>query len=141
MRITVDTNVLVSAAVLDDLEQARRAAKLRRDAEIIAATVPALCEFAWVLMRGCRRATGEVISMIRSFLASAAVRVDRPATRLVLRWWPPAATSLMASSHSKAVGSAEWSSPSFDRTAVELIAATGGATRGKPAAGDKADSA
>jgi hypothetical protein len=47
----------------------------------------------------------------------------------------------MALSHSKVVGSAEWSSPGLDRTAVELLAATGGATRGKPAAGDKANSA
>ena len=30
-------------------------------------------------MRGYRRAAGEVISMIRSLLESAAVRVDRPA--------------------------------------------------------------
>jgi hypothetical protein len=60
-------------------EQAWRAAKLRRDAEIIAVTVPALREFAWVLIRGYRRAAGEVISMVRSLLESAAVRVDRPA--------------------------------------------------------------
>ena len=55
MKITVGTNVLVSAAVLDDPEPARRAAKLLRDAEIRAVTVPALCEFAWVQMRGYRR--------------------------------------------------------------------------------------
>jgi predicted nucleic acid-binding protein len=47
LKITVDTNVLVRAAVLDDPEQAQRAAKVLRDAEIIAGTVPALCEFAW----------------------------------------------------------------------------------------------
>ena len=52
MKMTVDTNVLVRAAVLDDPERARRAAKLRRDAEISAVTVPAPCKFAWVLMRG-----------------------------------------------------------------------------------------
>jgi predicted nucleic acid-binding protein len=48
----VNTNVLVRAAVLDDPERAQRAAKVLRDAEIIAVTVPALCELAWVLMRG-----------------------------------------------------------------------------------------
>jgi predicted nucleic acid-binding protein len=48
----VNTNVLVRAAVLDDPERAQRAAKVLRDAEIIAVTVPALCEFAWALMRG-----------------------------------------------------------------------------------------
>ena len=58
MKITVDTNVLVRAAVLDDPEQAQRAATVLRNAEIIAGTVPALCEFAWVLMRGYGRAAG-----------------------------------------------------------------------------------
>jgi predicted nucleic acid-binding protein len=42
LKITVDTNVLVRAAVLDDPERARRAAKLRRDAEIIAVTAGAV---------------------------------------------------------------------------------------------------
>jgi predicted nucleic-acid-binding protein len=50
-----------------------------RDAEIMAVTAPALCEFAWVLIRGYCRAAGEVIGMIRSLLESAAVRTDRPA--------------------------------------------------------------
>ena len=79
--------------------------------------------------------------MIRSLLESAAVRVDRPAIE--------AGPAMLAAGGDFADGVVAFesrrlggvSSPSFDRTAAELIAATGGATRGKPAAGDKADSA
>ena len=128
MRITVDTNVLVRAAVLDDPEQAQRAAKVLRDAEIIAVTVPALCEFAWVLMRGYRRAAGEVISMIRSLLESAAVRVDTPAIE--------AGPAMLAAGGDFADGVIAFEGrrlggevfASFDRTAIRLIAETGGVT-------------
>lgn len=55
------------------------AAELLRTAELIAVTLPALCEFVWVLTRGYRRAASEVLGMIRSLLDSATVQVDRPA--------------------------------------------------------------
>jgi len=42
MKITVDTNVLVRAVVRDDKAQARAAAKLLKDAEIIAVSLPSL---------------------------------------------------------------------------------------------------
>ncbi len=51
MKFTVDTNVLVRAVVRDDKEQARAAAKLLKEAEIIAVSLPSLCEFVWVLRR------------------------------------------------------------------------------------------
>ena len=63
--------------------------------------------------------------MIRSLPESAAVGVDRPAVE--------AGPAMLAAGGSGL-------HPRFDRTAVESIAATCGATRGKPAAGDKADS-
>ena len=52
LRVTVDTNVLVRAAVGDDPDQSRLAADVLREAEIIAVTLPTLCEFVWVLARG-----------------------------------------------------------------------------------------
>jgi predicted nucleic-acid-binding protein len=51
MKITVDTNVLVRAVVRDDEKQARIAAKLLKEAELIAVSLPCLCEFVWVLSR------------------------------------------------------------------------------------------
>ena len=40
MKITADTNVLVRAAVQDDAHQARQAAKVLRQAELVAVPVP-----------------------------------------------------------------------------------------------------
>ncbi len=51
MRITADTNILVRAVVADDKKQARAAARLLKGAELIAVTLPCLCEFVWVLRR------------------------------------------------------------------------------------------
>jgi predicted nucleic-acid-binding protein len=51
MKITVDTNILVRAVVNDDKKQARAAAVLLKNAEIIAISLPCLCEFVWVLRR------------------------------------------------------------------------------------------
>jgi predicted nucleic acid-binding protein len=45
LRITADTNILVRAAVIDDPDQARQAVDLLRDAEIVALTLPTVCEF------------------------------------------------------------------------------------------------
>ena len=43
MKITVDTNVLVRAVVRDDAKQAQMAAKFLKDAELIAVSLPCLC--------------------------------------------------------------------------------------------------
>ena len=51
MNVAVDTNVLVRAVVRDDVKQARVAAKLLREAEMIAVALPCLCEFVWVLRK------------------------------------------------------------------------------------------
>ena len=51
MRVAVDTNVLVRAVVRDDVAQAKVAAKVLTDAELIAVALPCLCEFVWVLLR------------------------------------------------------------------------------------------
>ncbi len=128
MRVTVDTNVLVRAAVLDDPEQANRAANLLRDAESIAVPVPALCEFVWVLMRGYRRSASEVLGMIKSLLESATVHVDRPAVEAGLTMLEAGgdfADGVIAFEGQRLGGEVF---TSFDRTAIELIAATGGAT-------------
>jgi len=45
MKVAVDTNVLVRAAVRDDVEQTDAATKLMGRAEMVAIAVPCLCEF------------------------------------------------------------------------------------------------
>ena len=63
----------------DDPEQSRLAVRILREAESIAVTVPALCEFVWVLSRGYRRSAGDVADAIRQLIGSPTAAVDRTA--------------------------------------------------------------
>ena len=51
MKVAVDTNVLIRAVVRDDVVQAKAAAKVLKDAELIAIALPCLCEFVRVLRK------------------------------------------------------------------------------------------
>lgn len=79
MKITADTNVLIRAAVQDEPQQARQAAKVLRDAELVAVPIPVLCEFVWVLRRGFRKSVSEVSDAIQRLMKSANVVMNRPA--------------------------------------------------------------
>jgi len=79
MNVTVDTNVLVRAAVRDDPKQAAVAAKLLLSAKMIAVAVPSLCEFVWVLRRVYGLAPAAAAAAIRALLATANVEMNRPA--------------------------------------------------------------
>lgn len=79
MKITVDTNVLIRAVVHDDPEQASVAAQVLRDAQLIAVTLPCLCEFVWVLRRVYEFSAADVAAALRALLAVANVEVNRPA--------------------------------------------------------------
>jgi predicted nucleic-acid-binding protein len=79
VKITADTNVLIRAALQDDPQQARRAAKVLREAELVAVPVPVLCEFVWVLRRGYKKSASEISEAIHRLTNSANVVVNRPA--------------------------------------------------------------
>ena len=79
MRIAVDTNVLVRAAVRDDAEQTDSATKLMRRAEMVAIAVSSLCEFVWVLCSVYRFRSDEMAQAIRTLLAAENVETNRPA--------------------------------------------------------------
>jgi predicted nucleic-acid-binding protein len=79
MKVTADTNVLIRAAVQDDLHQARRAAKILAEADLVAVPVPVLCEFAWVLRRGYRKSATDVSDAIRRLMRSPNVVMNRTA--------------------------------------------------------------
>lgn len=76
LRITADTNILVRIAVVDDPDQAKEALDLLRDAEVVVLTLPALCEFVWVVLRGYRRPARDIAEAIRQLAASITVQVD-----------------------------------------------------------------
>jgi predicted nucleic-acid-binding protein len=79
MKVTADSNVLVRAVLQDDLHQARRAAKVLAEADLVAVPVPVLCEFVWVLRRGYKKSAADVSDAIRRLMRSASVAMNRPA--------------------------------------------------------------
>jgi predicted nucleic-acid-binding protein len=79
MKITADTNVLVRAAVKDDVRQARRAAKVLQEAELVAVPIPVLCEFVWVLRRGYKKSVSDISDAIHRLMNGVNVAMNRPA--------------------------------------------------------------
>lgn len=79
MKIIVDTNVLVRVVVRDDERQARTAAKLLKEAELIAVSLPCLCEFVWVLRRVYNFAQQDISAALEALLNASNVAVNRPA--------------------------------------------------------------
>lgn len=79
MKISVDTNVLVRAAIRDDEEQARIAANIMSSAELIALATPCLCEFVWVLLKVYRLTAEDAGAAIRALAAAENVEMNRPA--------------------------------------------------------------
>jgi len=79
MKITADTNLLIRAAVQDHPRQARLAAKILQNSELVAVPVSVLCEFVWVLRRGYKKSNSDVASAIHRLMKSANVSLNRPA--------------------------------------------------------------
>lgn len=81
MKVTVDTNVLVRAVIEDEPVQATLAAKLLRDATLVAATLPCLCEFVWVLGKVYGLESSAIALALRTLVSVANVEINRPAVR------------------------------------------------------------
>ena len=79
MRLVVDTNILIRAAIGDDPEQAAMATSLLETAEMIVIPVPALCEFAWVASRVYKIPAPDIASVISDIVSSETVVTDTPA--------------------------------------------------------------
>jgi predicted nucleic-acid-binding protein len=77
MKVAVDTNVLVRAAVRDDKEQTEAAMRIMARAEMVAIAVSCLCEFAWVLRSVYGYRASSIAKAIRLLLAAENVETDR----------------------------------------------------------------
>ncbi len=125
IKISVDTNVLARAVLQDDAEQGLAASKLLTDASLIAVSVPCLCELVWILRRGAKLPKEDVALTIRDLLNAANVVMNRPAVE--------AGLSLLEAGGDFADGVMAYEGAwlggetfvSFDRRAVELLAAQG----------------
>ena len=126
MRITADTNILVRAAVVDDPAQAAMAVNLLRNADAIAVSLPALCEFAWVLGRGYRWSAIDIHGFIETLISSPTVLIDRAAAEAGLAMLAAGgdfADGVIAFDGRRLSGEVF---ASFDRKAADLVASQGG---------------
>jgi predicted nucleic-acid-binding protein len=125
MKITVDTNVLVRAVVRDDQKQARAAAKLLKEADLIAVSLPCLCEFVWVLRRVYNFAQPDISAALEALLNASNVAVNRPAAEAgmaILKEGGDFADGLIAHEGNWLGGE---TIVSFDKKAVSLIVQQG----------------
>jgi predicted nucleic-acid-binding protein len=125
MKITADTNVLVRAVVGDDKKQARAAAKVLKGAELIAVTLPSLCEFVWVLRRIYQFGQQDIVAALEALLNVENVAVNRPAADaglLMLKAGGDFADGLIAYEGARLGGD---TFVSFDKQAVSLLSDQG----------------
>jgi predicted nucleic-acid-binding protein len=125
MKVTVDTNILVRAVVRDDAKQARAAAKLLKNAEIIAVSLPCLCEFVRVLRRVYNFGQADISAALDALLDAGNVAVNRPAVDAGLAVFNAGgdfADGLIAYEGSWLGGD---TFVSFDKKAVSLVAQQG----------------
>jgi len=129
MRVSVDTHVLVRAAVGDDPAQAHKAIQLLSEAELVAVAMPCLCELVWVLLRVYGLQASDAAAAIRALLAANNVEVNRPAAEAglaVLEAGGDFADGVIAY-EGYWLGAETF--VSFDKKAVALLAAQGQSTR------------
>jgi predicted nucleic-acid-binding protein len=125
LKVTADTNVLLRAYVADDEQQAEAAVDLLAKADIVAVSLQALCEFAWVLGRQYQTPRADIVAAIRALANTANVVVNRPAVEAglaVLEAGGDFADGVIAFDGDWLGGE---TFVSFDRKAVKLLSAQG----------------
>ncbi len=78
MKITADTNVLVRALTEDHAEQSKAAQIALSKADLVALTIPTLCELVWVL-RSYGIQSSDIAATLRDLLNGANIALNRPA--------------------------------------------------------------
>lgn len=78
MKITADTNLLVRALTEDHAAQSKAAQQILNRAEMVALTIPTLCELVWVL-RSYKIRPNDISGTIRKLLDAAKIVADRQA--------------------------------------------------------------
>lgn len=119
------------AAIMDEPVRVAIAIKALLEAELVAATIPGLCEVVWVLTLDYKSTPTDVIVAVRKLTESAAVQVDRPvfeAALAVLEQGGDFGDSVIALEGGRESGLVF---ASVDRDAVKLIEQTGQAPFGE----------
>ena len=129
MRIIADTNVLLRAIVGDDPAQAHIAIAELENADVVAVSLHAVCELAWVLQRSYGVSSPDIAAAIRQLAGTRNVEINRAAVESGLR--------MLVTGGDFADGVIDFDGRwlggeifvSFDRKAVTLLTAQGRAAR------------
>lgn len=125
MRIAVDANVLARVVVADDAAQSAVATQALAEAETVAVSLQALCEFVWVLARRYGVARGDIAGAVRALIETRNFALNRPAAEqglATLEAGGDFADGVIAF-EGAALGADTF--VSFDRKAVSLLEAQG----------------
>jgi predicted nucleic-acid-binding protein len=128
MKITADTNVLVRALTEDHAEQSKAAMLALSKAEIVALTIPTLCELVWVL-QSYKIKPADIAAAIRRLLNGVNVVANLTAAE--------AGLALLEAGGDFADGAIAYEGKwlgadifvSFDKKAVRLMKAQGGSAQ------------
>ncbi len=129
MKITADTNILVRAITGDDERQSKIAQAELAKAEIVALTLPALCELVWVLSQGYGIPAIDIADVMRRLIGSTNVAANRQAVEAglaVLSAGGDFADGVIAY-EGRWLGAETF--VSFDKKAARLIEAQGASVR------------
>lgn len=129
MKVSVDTNILARAVLQDDVQQGQAAAKLLKEATLIAVSLPSLCELVWILRRGAKLSKEDVSQTICDLLDAGNVVMNRLAVEAglaVLEAGGDFADGVIAHEGAWLGGECFLS---FDKQAVELLTQQGQSAR------------
>jgi predicted nucleic-acid-binding protein len=129
MKLAVDTNILVRAAVRDDPKQAAIAVKTLLKAETLVVGVSCLCEFAWVLRRTYGYHPSAIAAAIRELLQAGNVETNRQAVEAGLAMLDAGGDFADGVSAYEGRWLGGETFVSFDRNAVEMLKTQGVAAR------------
>ncbi len=125
MKITADANILIRALAEDDDIQTPIAKKVLANADLVALTLPALCEFVWVMLKGYKESHDRIAAAIRALIAAENMEADLASVEAGLTFLDAGgdfADGVIA--HQGQWLGAE-AFVSFDKTAVKLLTAAG----------------
>lgn len=132
MKINADTNILLRFVLADDDRQQEVASDLLCSADIVAISVYALCEFAWVMGRTYGANRADIATAIRLLIRMKNVAVDLPIVEAGLAFLDAGgdfADGVIARSGGWLGGEVF---VSFDKKAVKLAEAQGWPARALP---------
>ncbi|BCH26668.1 DNA-binding protein [Mesorhizobium sp. L-8-10] len=133
MKITADTNVLLRAFLDDHPSQSPHAQAALQGAQIVAISLPTLCEFVWVLRQGYKRSRIDILSLLRAMLETPNIVMDRPTVEAGLAIMNAGGDFAdgVAAFEGRRLGGASF--VTFDRQAASLLAMTGASVELLPA--------